>query len=151
VPPESPRPEGLSVDPDHGAGYRQVFTFRYSEPEGTAVETTELEFLNARSNRSCRVFVIPDAERVQLQVDPAIGPGLRIGGKPGALDVLENEVCTVDLSAVVYTHRQSTLEVRVPMTFKPPFDGPIEIRSWPLDARTGTRLSSSIRGAWTVM
>jgi hypothetical protein len=149
--PEPPRPAGLSVDPGQGSGSRQVFTFRYSEPEGTAIAAVEVEFLDANSEGSCRVFVRPDAERVELQFDPAKGPGLRLGGKPGALDVLENAVCTVDLSAVVYTRREHTLEVRLPMTFKPPFGGPKDIHSWPLDARTGVRLASSIRGAWSVL
>ena len=145
-----PRPAGLSVDPGQGSGNRQAFTFRYSEPSGAPVAAVEIAFTDSRSERACRLFVLPDAERVELQFDPAKGPGLRLGGKPGASGTLENEVCSLDLPAVTYTRRNEILKIRVPMTFKPPFNGRIEIQSWPLDTRTDVRLPSNIRGVWTV-
>jgi serine/threonine protein kinase len=147
-----PQPEGISVDPEQGSGARQVFTFRYSEPSGVTANTgVEAEFRDATGLRACRIFVELESERVQLQFHPEAGPGLRVGGDAGNFAALENAVCAIDLAGVAVGRGENSLELRIPVSFKPGFGGPKEVRSWPIDLRTDGRLPSRIRGTWTVL
>jgi hypothetical protein len=148
--PEPHRVAGGSVEPSSGSGTRQSFTFRYDVPMGAAIDAIEVEFHHKQSDRACRIFLMRDTGRVQLQFNPVKGPGLRIGGQSGELSVLQNAVCAVDLSEVAATRRDLSLEVRLNVTFDRSFGGLVEVHSWPLDGLTGARLPSGIRGTWNV-
>ena len=150
VTPKARKPEGISVAPEHASGARQAFTFRYSQPEGAPpIREVEIEIREVGSERACRIFADPDSDRVSMQADSTKGPGLRISGRMGQLTELANAVCSVDLSGVSYSRGDHTLNVVLPVSVKPEFAGAKEVRSWPIDARTGARLPGTIRGDWT--
>jgi serine/threonine protein kinase len=131
------KPVPKKVTPASGSS--EVFTFHFRE-NPAAIET---EFRDPQSNRVCRVFVYPDDGVVQLQFNPERGPGLRLAGKLNSLAVLENSVCRVDLSGVIYTRTDHDSELRLPVSFKADFAGSKEIHSWALDS-AGTRLPGDV-------
>ena len=138
-----PRP----VDPDHGSGMSHVFAFRFTG----APSPLEIEFADGKTGEACRVFVDPVNERVSLQANPLRGPGMRVGGGLGGLEIIENAVCAFDLSQLTYTRTAGFAELRLPATFKPAFAGPKSVHAWRLDPRTGIRQPGPLEGKWTVM
>jgi serine/threonine protein kinase len=149
--PAKPSSLAVSVSPDRGTGYRQVFTFRYSRPEGAAaIHSLEVAFRDPEpGTRRCAIFVDTDEGRVLLQFYPDRAPGMTVSGNVGALEGLENSVCAVDLPEVSLTRQGGDLVLRLPVTFKPAFEGPKEIESWPRD-KNESRGDSQVRGQWVV-
>jgi hypothetical protein len=150
-----PRPPAATatVSPDGGTGYEQSFTFHYSVPEGSPkIRAVRIDFHEDGPNgpRDCDISIEPESRNVLLQFDPEHGPQLRRSSNIGAIVPLENSVCSVNLADLGVEPRGAALEVRVPMTFKPTFDGPKEIRSWLTDDRGQVREESRITARWTV-
>lgn len=148
-----PAPALLSVSPDHGVGYSQAFTFRYtSATSADSILGAEVDFheQTAGGVRDCAVFIEPSDGRVQLQFSPQGGPGMRLSGILGSLARLDNAVCTVDLVDVAVTRQGNELEVRLPMTFKPAFEGLKEIRAWAWDRAPSGPPENGVSGQWTV-
>jgi len=149
----SAAPVALSVSPDRGAGYDQAFTLRYADEAGAdAILRAEVDFHEQTAGRvrDCAVFVNLNDGRVQLQYSPEGGPGLRVSGTLGTLSRLDNSVCSVDFSAVAIERHGKELELRLPMTFKPSFEGPKEIRSRAWDRIESTSPETHVGGRWTV-
>ncbi len=143
---------GVSVVPEHAAGSRQSFTFQYAQPDGAAsIAEIEIEIREVASGRVCRIFASPDSDRVSMQANPSKGPGLRISGNLGQLSELSTSVCSVDLSGVSFSRGDHVLDLVAPVSLKPDFSGAKEVRSWPVDGRTGVRLPSKIQGDWAAM
>jgi predicted Ser/Thr protein kinase len=142
-----------TVSPDEGAGYEQTFTFHYSVPEGSPkIRAVRIDFHEDGPNgpRDCDISIEPESRNVLLQFDPEHGPQLRRSSNIGSIVPLENSVCSVNLTDLGVEPRGAALGVRVPMTFKPTFDGPKEIRSWLTDDRGQVREESRITARWTV-
>jgi serine/threonine protein kinase len=150
--PAMPVPVALSVSPDQGVGYQQAFTFRYSHPRGAAaIRTVEVAFRDRETvgARRCAIFVDTNEGRVRLQVHPDRAPGLTVSGDLGTLAGLDNSVCSVDLIGVSVKPQGNDLELRLPVTFKPSFEGLKEIESWPWD-KSDSRGDSQVHGQWMV-
>jgi hypothetical protein len=150
--PASLAPVAVSVSPDRGVGYRQEFTFRYSHPLGAAaIRAAEVSFRDPETvgSRRCAISIEPNEGRVRLQFYPDRAPGLTVSGALGALTELENSVCSVDTSRVSVTRQGNDIEVRLSVAFKPSFEGPKAIESWPWD-KSESRGESHVHGQWVV-
>jgi serine/threonine protein kinase len=150
--PAKPAPVAVSVSPEQGVGYRQEFTFRYSDPRGAAaIRTAEVDFHDPQAvgSRRCAIMVEPEEGRVRLQFYPDRAPGVTVSGTLGTLAELENSVCSVDLTGLTVRRQGNDLDLRLTVTFKPSFDGPKEIGSWPWD-KPGSRGESHVHGQWVV-
>lgn len=139
----------LSITPDHGTGYAQLFHFRFIDPYGAGdINSVEIRF--QQDDQACLIFADPIEGRLALQVRPDGAPGLRIGANAGALSVLDNAVCAVDLSGAVFIASGNGLDVAIPLTFKPPFIGPKSIQSLAWGKRAAKPTAAPARGQWTV-
>jgi serine/threonine protein kinase len=143
----------LSVSPDHGTGYSQVFIFHYRVPDDSPpIREVDVDFHDpsAIPDQHCLIFIELETGLLQLQFNPAGGPGLRVSGTQGTLARLENPVCVVDLTGVPEMHHGNDLEIRLPMRFKPSFEGSkiIESRVWAKGAKTPVAVQG--RGQWFV-
>ena len=148
--PSAVAPVSIAISPDKGVGYSQLFTIRFPHAEKSAAGTVEVAFSDSTGNRSCAVFLDPENARVELQFDPAKGPGLRVSGNAGTLNRVENSICAVDLAEASFTLRGENLEVLLPMVFKPAFEGPKHIKSWVWDKKGTVRTESQMSGEWMV-
>jgi hypothetical protein len=127
-----------------------VFTLRFTDPENAGRGIVKVVFGDSTGDRNCAVFLDHEAGRVELQFDPAKGPGLRVSGDAGAFRRVENSVCAVDLSEAKFTQHGNDLEVRLPMIFKPGFEGPKNIKSWVWDKKGKARVDGLTSGQWMV-
>jgi hypothetical protein len=149
----TPAPLEASVSPGSGSGYDQVFSFLY--PSLAELETSaelEVDFFDAAAldARHCKLLIEPSTGRVELQFDPRRGPALRVSGNLGTLSRIENSICAVDLSGVTLVSQASGAELRLPMTFKPSFDGAKTIESWVRKKPGSARSETTLAGQWTV-
>ena len=153
ISPTTPAPLEASVSPDSGLGHDQVFSFLYpSLPELETSSELEVDFFDeaALDARHCNMLIEPSTGRVALQFDPRRGPALRVSGNLGTLSRIENSICAVDLSGVTLVSQASGAELRLPMTFKPSFDGAKTIESWVRKKPGGARSETTLAGQWTV-
>jgi Protein kinase domain len=143
-------PVSFSISPDNGTGYNQSFTLRVTGPKGAEdIRTVELAFHDTAGNRDCAIFLEPEEGRVELQFNPAAGPMLRVAGNAGTLNRIENSVCTVDLIETSLTLQGNDLQAKLPVIFKPGFEGLKEIKSWAWDKK-GNRAEGQGGGQWIV-
>jgi len=144
-------PVTFSISPDHGAGYSQAFTIRFTDPKGGEnIKTAEVAFRDPTGNRDCAVFLEPDDGRVSIQFNPAGGPMLRTPGNVGTLDRIQNSVCAVDLTEASFTPHGNDLDVKLPVTFKPGFEGTKEIKLWAWDKKQSKTADGLSGGQWIV-
>ena len=142
-----------SVSPASGSGYNQIFSFRY--PFGDELESSariEVDFGDTTGNdaQHCNILVEPSTGRVQLQFNPSGGSGLRVAGQLGTLNRIENSICVVDLSDVSLVRQSDATELRLPMTFKPSFNGARTIQSWLWKKQGNPRSETAVSGQWIV-
>jgi hypothetical protein len=143
-----PQASALSVSPDNGSGYTQAFRFQYTDANGAGdIAAAEIRF--EQDGRACAILAEPGTRQVSLQYQPDRGPRLRVSGSAGSLTQLESPVCVIDLSGASFQADGNNLEVALPVTFKPSFDGPKEVLSWPWD-KTGRRGPGATAGHWMV-
>ena len=148
-------PVGFSISPSRGTGYDQAFTMQFADPKGaTDIAMAEVAFGDPKGDGVCAVFLEPDAGRVEIQFNPSGGPGLRVAGIAGTLNRIENAVCRVDLTEASFTLLENNLEVKLPIAFKPVFDGEKAIEAWAWDkkgtVRTENPVSGGRIGGWIV-
>jgi serine/threonine protein kinase len=148
--PSAVAPVSIAISPARGVGYSQLFTIRFPHAEKSAAGTVEVAFSDSTGDRSCAVFLDPENARVELQFDPAKGPGLRVSGNAGTLNRVENSICAVDLAEASFTQRGENLEVLLPVVFKPAFEGPKNIKSWVWDKKGTVRTENQTSGEWMV-
>jgi uncharacterized protein (TIGR03437 family) len=139
-------PSGIAVFPPSGAGYVQTFTFTYSDLNGAQdIVRPGVEFRDSPGGRVCSLFVDISAGSVGLQDE--FGPVLE--GALGSATALENRYCAVALSGISWEQAGGQLLLRMPMTFKPEFDGLKDVRPKAFDRAGGFGLPSTL-GQWTV-
>ena len=145
-------PIAISVSPDRGAGYQQLFVFRYAAPAGAKVGSVQIAFHEetGAGPRDCNLFVDPDSGDIGLQYNPGAGPNLRLTGAARTLGRLENRVCAVDLAGTAATRHDGDIEVSLPLTFSPGFAGPKQIRSRAFDQSGNPLNTSRGLGTWVV-
>ena len=141
-----------SVAPASGTGYQQTFTFRYAPFEDSDRSDVEVDFSDADSTtpRHCNIRYERSTGRLQLQADAMLGPGLRVSGDPGTLNRLENSICAIDLADVTVAWSPDGTELKLPITFKPAFDGVKKIESWIWKKQGAPRSETSMTGQWTI-
>jgi hypothetical protein len=127
-------PVAVSIDPNTGAG-------------ATFIEQIALSIHDGE--RSCTVFALLAAHRIELQASPEGAPGIRRGGDAGSLQQLDNPVCTVNLSAVTLKTEGDDLAIQLPIVFKPEFEGPKTVTASAWDLRNRRSATEAI-GQWIV-
>lgn len=139
-------PTGVAVFPPSGAGYLQTFTFTYSDLNGVQdITLPGAAFRDNGGTRDCAVFLDLTTGTVDLSDESFT----ILTGALGSPSVLENRHCAVALSGVTVERAEGQLFFRVPMTFKPEFDGSRDVVLWAFD-RSGASGSTLTLGQWTV-
>jgi hypothetical protein len=152
VAPKAPAAYAASVSPSTGRAYDQTFLFRYETPDGAPkIAAVQIDFHQTAGDRTrdCNVYIELESRRAGLQYDPESGPNLRKSGSIGTLVLLENAVCKINLADLAIEANGTQLEVRLPVAFKPDFEGKTDILSWPSDDR-GQRGENRIHSNWIV-
>jgi hypothetical protein len=141
-------PVAVSVTPQSGSGWNEIFTFTYSSSNGAS----DLVDLRALFNRSldgsdgCYVEYAPATDSILLINDAGdgstaipLGSGLK----------LANSQCIVSAAGSSVSSRGSTLVWKLSVTFKPPFAGTKQIF---LSAATDNSKNSGFQklGTWSV-
>jgi hypothetical protein len=147
-----PVPVIVSVSPDRGVGFHQLFVFHYAVPGGTTVASVQIDIHEETETgaRDCNLFLDTESREIGLQFNPLAGPNMRVTGVPGTIGRLENRVCVVDLVGAAIVRRDGDLDVSLPLTFAPEFSGPKQIRSWAVDRAGRTLNAAGAIGNWTV-
>ncbi len=142
-------PTAVTVAPDLGAGYAQVFTEVFTDPDGTAdIARVMTVFAHSDQTRNCQIALTPDDGTIMLMAeDRTYSMGLA-----GSGDVLENAHCSLSLSGVSYNSVGNELYVRLPMVFKTEFGGEALIVGMARDrhAGTGVSIAGTVLGHWNV-
>jgi uncharacterized protein (TIGR03437 family) len=139
-------PTGVAVFPPSGAGYVQTFTFAYSDLNGPQdIARPGVEFRDSGGGRVCSLFVDTAAGSAGLQDE--FGPLLP--GALGSTTPLENQHCALNLAGISWEQAGGQLLLRVPMTFKPEFDGLTDVRPKAFDRAGAFGLPITL-GQWMV-
>jgi hypothetical protein len=142
-------PKALSISPDHGTGLGGTFRLRFTDPLGAGdIGPVELRFQGPSG--ACVVTADPESQRVSLQVRPEGASGIRTAGNVGSVRLLENPVCSVDLSGVYFKTEGKELEVGLPITFTPEFVGVKEVTSSVWDRTVVGHPGGRAKARWTV-
>ena len=136
-----------SVSRDSGAGYSQVFTFRSTDVDGGAEFTYLYASFYESRERQCLVTARLPTGRLKLSSNDSVPLGE--GDLPGTNKVLRNEFCALDVSGATFTKRGNEMELRLPITFLPPFEGMKEIHFFAACLCTQSNPSAP-RGHWLV-
>jgi serine/threonine protein kinase len=132
--PHNPPPGPVaSINSTPGAGNQRIFTFRYPLSDNAPeIAAAQIVFRENRPSglRDCAIIIDPASRKISLQWDPERGPQLRVSGDIGSASPLENSVCSVNLADLVIEPIRNIWQIRIPVTFKPGFDGPKTIHSW---------------------
>ncbi|MBZ5636355.1 MAG: hypothetical protein LAO55_24780 [Acidobacteriia bacterium] len=142
-----PVPTADSVSPSAGAGFRQTFTFVFSDSQSAAnLAAVAILFTPAQAlENSC--FVVYDRNRgtIQLEWDTVLGAQI----EPVSSSItLENSQCTIGATSVAATALTTTITLDI--TFKNSFAGLKNIYMYAADGDGSINTGWIHRGAYTV-
>ena len=148
-----PIPTADSVAPNSGIGTGQSFTFKYSDPAGSAFLTNVFGLFNASPTlpKSCFFQYNQPANVVYLYDDTGTTP---VGSlAPGTPSSISNSQCTISGAGLMVSSAGNQLSVTVPITFNPSnigFDGSKNIFGYAIDQAGRTTNGWTYLGGYTI-
>ena len=116
-------PSAASVTPSSGSGPSQVFSYLFSDPDGSADIAAAQMLIQATLSpaNSCYMHFEPATSRLWLTNDSGVGSTgpITLGGS----GTLQNSQCIVDAVGSSSSASGNNLTVNVALTFKPAFSG----------------------------
>jgi hypothetical protein len=142
------RPVFTRVTPAAGAGHGALFTFVFTDPQGSSDIASVIALVNSRIDgaHACYVEWIRKTNSLLLAADGGVGWAGE--SAPGAAAVIRNSQCEVDASGVRVSESGKQLEFTVPLRFSPSFAG--EQRLYAAGTDSVARAPYRDLGAWAV-
>lgn len=110
-------PVNVSVSPANGSGMDEIFSAKYSDPEG---EMDYLEFRISGNNQVLSLRYDIAASKIMLANDAASGWEM---ATPGQATVLENSLVQLNVASVSYSQLDGSYTLIFPLKFKNVFEG----------------------------
>lgn len=150
VPTDNPQPRVEYISPSAGKGSSTHLSLRVSDPASNGNLRQAWLLLNSTLSgvNACWIAYDVVADRIGLVNSAGTGQAGQV--VPGEISLAENDQCAITGVGASVVREGGSLTVRVPVRFKPAFDGTKGMYAY-VDNRTGQSSGWQLRGTWSTM